>query len=172
MALAVTRNVTIYVTFYVTVGKGSESMIEKFKKTEYTLYNYRSLDIKNKNIKIDIENLKNDITLKAVGYEERVSPTNAFSSSVENEVIRREEHIQEKIDRLEAKLKYNQDLKIKIEGALQQLTEQELKLVKLRYFSKEKKTWLELSTEIGFDKDYCIKIKNRVINKLSEFIYP
>lgn len=147
-------------------------MIDKFKKTEYTLYNYKSLDIKNINIKIDIENLKNDITLKAIGYEERISPTNAFSSNVENEVIRREEHIQEKIDRLEAKLKYNQDLKTKIEGALQQLTEQEFKLVQLRYFSKEKKTWLELSNKIGFDKDYCIKIKNRIINKLSEFIYP
>lgn len=147
-------------------------MVSEFKKTEYTLYNYKSLDTKTKNIKIDIDNLKNDITIKAVGYDERVSPTNLFNSSVENEVVRREEHVQEKIDMLEAKLKYYQDLKIKIDGALQQLTEQEFRLVQLRYFSKEKKTWLELSTEIGFDKDYCIKIKNRVINKLSEFIYP
>lgn len=147
-------------------------MVSELKKTEYTLYNYKSLDTKTKNIKIDIDNLKNDITIKAVGYDERVSPTNSFNSSVENEVVRREEHVQEKIDMLEAKLKYYQDLKIKIDGALQQLTEQEFRLVQLRYFSKEKKTWLELSTEIGFDKDYCIKIKNRVINKLSEFIYP
>lgn len=145
---------------------------DKFKATEKVLYEYKSLDVKIKNIAIDIETLKNDITLKAISYEERIGKTNAFSSSVENEVIHREEHIQIQIDRLESKLRYTQNLKTKIEGALQQLTEQELKLVKLRYFSKEKKTWLELSTDIGYDKDYCIKIKNKIIKKLSEFIYP
>ena len=62
-----------------------------FKKTEYALYNYKDLDIKIKSIDIDIDMLENDITLKAISYEEKTGPTNAFSSSVENEVIRREE---------------------------------------------------------------------------------
>ena len=144
----------------------------KFKKTEYTLYNYKSLDIKIKNINIDIDNLENDITVKAVSYEEKAGPTNAFSSSVENEVIRRDEHVREQLDILRAKKKYNLDLKTKVDGALEQLTKDELKLVELRYFSKEKKQWLEISSKIGFEKDYCTRIKNKIICKLSELIYP
>ena len=147
-------------------------MIDKFKKTEATLYNYKSLDVKIKNIKIDIDNLKNDVTLKAIGYEEKSSPTNKFTSSVEDDVIRREEHIKAQVDILEAKLKYNQDLKTKIDGALQQLTKDEYKLIDLRYFSKEKKKWVEIGLTLGMDKDYCTKVKNKIISKLSEFIYP
>ena len=71
-----------------------------FGKTESALYNYKDLDIKIKSIDIDIEMLKNDITLKAISYEEKSGPTNAFSSSVENEVIRRDEVVKEEIERL------------------------------------------------------------------------
>lgn len=152
---------------------GSELMkIDKFKATEKVLYEYKSLDIKIKNIQIDIETLKNDITLKAISYEERVGKTNAFSSSVENEVIHREEHVQMQIDRLESKLRYNQNLKIKIEGALSQLSDQEMNLVRLRYFTKEHMTWLQVSYELGFEKNYCTQVRNKIINKLSDFIYP
>ena len=143
-------------------------MEEKFKKTEYTLYNYKSLEVKINNIKIDIENIENDITVRAVGYEERTQATNDFHSSVENEVI----HIDEKVKILKAKLKYNQDLKKKIDNALEQLPDIELKLVKLRYFSKERRTWVSVGQELGFDKDYCMKLRNKVINNLSELIFP
>ncbi|MBE6072021.1 MAG: xanthine dehydrogenase [Clostridium butyricum] len=147
-------------------------MQEKFKKTEETLYNYKSMEIRIKNIQIDIENLLNDITLKAISYEQKSSKTNAFNSSVENEVIKREENLKKHIDILKAKLKYNKDLKVKIDGALGELNSSEYKLVSLRYFSKEKKTWIAIGSELGFDKDYCVKIKNKIIRKLSELIYP
>lgn len=147
-------------------------MQEKLKKTEETLYNYKSMETRIKNIQIDMENLLNDITLKAVSYEQKSSKTNAFNSSVENEVIRREENLKKHIDVLKAKLKYNKDLKVKIEGALGELNSSEYKLVSLRYFSKEKKTWIAIGNELGFDKDYCVKIKNKIIKKLSELIYP
>ena len=68
-------------------------MKEKLKRTEEALYNYKRMEIAIKNIQIDIENLLNDITLKAVSYDQRGSKTNAFNSSVENEVIKREEYI-------------------------------------------------------------------------------
>lgn len=42
-----------------------------FKKTEYALYNYKNLAIKIKSIEIDIEMLKNDITLRAINYDEK-----------------------------------------------------------------------------------------------------
>ncbi|NSB15851.1 hypothetical protein [Clostridium beijerinckii] len=143
-----------------------------FKKTEYTLYNYKSLDTKIKNIDIDIDNLENDITVNAISYEERSSPTNAFSSTVENEVIKREEKIADKIQALKSKRKYNLNLKTKIDGALEQLTSDEFKLVELRYFSKDKKTWVEIGLNLGFDKDYCTKLRNKIIDKLSDLIYP
>ena len=78
----------------------------RFKKTESSLYNYNSLDVKIKNIEIDIENLENDITVRAISYDEKSSPTNKFSSSVEDEVIRRDEYIKEQICILKAKKKY------------------------------------------------------------------
>lgn len=143
-----------------------------FKKTEYTLYNYKSLDIKIKNIDIDIDNLENDITVNAISYEERSSPTNAFSSVVENEVVKREEKTTEKIQILKSKRKYNINLKTKIDGALEQLTSDEFKLVELRYFSKDKKQWVEIGNKLGFDKDYCTKLRNKIVDKLSELIYP
>lgn len=142
-------------------------MEEKFKKTEYTLYNYKGLEVKINNIKIDIENIENDITVRAVGYEERTQATNDFHSSVENEVI----HIDEKVKILKAKLKYNQDLKKKIDNALEQLPDIELKLVKLRYFSKDKPSWECIGMDLGFSKDYCMQLRNKIINKLSDMIY-
>ena len=147
-------------------------MEDRFKKTEYTLYNYKSLDVKIKNIDIDINNLENDITIQGISYDEKSSPTNAFSSSVENEVIRREEKVSKKIQVLKVKRKYNMDLKTKIDGALDQLTSDEFKLVDLRYFSKDRKTWIEIGSKLSFDKDYCTKIRNKIIDKLSELIYP
>lgn len=147
-------------------------MKERLKRTEEALYNYKRMDIIIKNIQIDIDNLLNDITLKAVSYDQISSKTNAFNSSVENEVIKREEYIKEQVDILKAKLKYNKDLKVKIEGALGELNSIEYKLISLRYFSREKKTWIAVGRELGFDKDYCVKIRNKIINKLSELIYP
>mgnify|MGYP001575237941 CR=1 FL=1 len=145
---------------------------DKFKKTEATLYNYKSLAVKIKNIEIDIDDLENDITVKAISYDEKSSPTNAFNSVVENEVVKREETIKQQIDVLKSKLKYNQNLKIKIDGALEQLTTDEYKLVDLRYFGRDKRTWISVGQELGFDKDYCTKIRNKIINKLSTLIYP
>lgn len=145
---------------------------DSFKKTEATLYMYKSLDIKIKNINIDIENLENDITVKAVNFDERTASTNAFNSTVENEVIKRDEFIQEQLEILKAKLKYYKDLKIKIEGALSQLTAIERKIVELRYFNKEKMNWIQISLEINLDKNYCITVKNKIIKKLHDLIYP
>ena len=147
-------------------------MDEKLKKTEEALYNYKKMGIIIKNIQIDIDNLLNDVTFKAVLYDNIAGKTNLDNSSVENEVIKREEYIKEQVDILKAKLKYNKDLKVKIEGALEGLSSVEYKLISLRYFSKDKKTWISIGCELGFDKDYCIKMRNKIIKKMSELIYP
>lgn len=142
-----------------------------FKKTEYALYNYKDLDIKIKSIDIDIELLKNDITLKAINYDEKTGPTNAFSSSVENEVIRRDEVVNEQIQKLQKDKLLYISRKNKIENALKCLNDKELKLVELRYFVKPKNEWSKIGFELNFDKDHCSKIRNKIIKKLSEFIF-
>ncbi|ADL53229.1 hypothetical protein [Clostridium cellulovorans] len=144
---------------------------KKFKLTEYTLYNYSSLDVIINNLLLDIEDLQNDITIKASTFEEAIH-TNDFRSSVENEVIRRDEKVNVRIKELDAERRCKSNLKRKIDGALTVLTKIELDLVKLRYFSKEKKTWIAVSSELGFDKDHCIKMRNNIIDKLSSLIYP
>ena len=142
-----------------------------FKKTEYALYNYKDLDIKIKSIEIDIEMLQNDITLKAINYDEKSGATNAFSSSVENEVIRRDEVVKEQIQKLQRDKLLYVSRKNKIENALKCLSYKELKLVELRYFVKPKNEWAKIGFELNFDKDHCSKLRNKIINRLSEYIF-
>ena len=141
------------------------------KKTEYALYDYKDLDIKIKSIEIDIEMLQNDITLKAINYDEKSGPTNAFSSSVENEVIRRDEVVKEQIQKLQRDKLLYISRKNKIENALKCLNDKELKLVELRYFVKPKNEWAKIGFELNFDKDHCCKLRNKIINKLSDYIF-
>lgn len=145
---------------------------DKFKKMERTLYDYRKLDTAINNIDIDIEHIKNDITLKGVSYEEKSGPTNKFNSDVENEVIRREQYIDEQILRLQRLKADKMALRAKIYNALKDLKDNELKLVELRYLSKDKRTWLDIGLELGFDKNYCQKLRNDIINQLIDIIFP
>lgn len=142
-----------------------------FKKTEYALYNYKDLDIKIKSIEIDIEMLKNDITLKAINYDEKTGPTNAFASQVENEVIRRDEVVKEQIHKLQRDKLLYLSRKNKIENALNCLTKEELKLVQMRYFTNPKWSWVRIGLDLGMDRVTCCGNRNKIINKLSDYIF-
>lgn len=139
-----------------------------FKKTEYVLYNYNDLEIKIKNIEIDIENLKNDYNgVAGISYEEKTGSTFKFNSSVENEVVKKEKLIKH----LEGVKEYNLNLKRKIDNALKSLTDESYKLVELRYFTKPKRTWIAIGKELNMDKDYCCRKRCEIINKLASLIY-
>jgi RinA family phage transcriptional activator len=142
-----------------------------FKKTEGELYNYKGLDIKIKSIEMDIEMLQNDITLKAINYNEKSGPTNAFNSSVENEVIRRDEVVKEQIQKLQNAKKFYMIKKNKIENALQCLNDEEIKLVEMRYFQKVKNNWTKIGFNLGMDRMTCSRLRNKIIKKLSDFIF-
>ena len=109
------------------------------KKIQKSLYEYKSLDIKNKSIKIDIENLENNIILKALNEKEKL----LFNVPLVNE----DEYIQNEITRLRLKLKFNQGLKDKIENALKVLSSRELLLIQLRYFEKSNLSWSQMNYE-------------------------
>lgn len=142
-----------------------------FKKTEYALYNYKDLDIKIKSIDIDIDMLENDITLKAISYEEKTGPTNAFSSSVENEVIRREEIVEDQIQKLKKDKLLYKSRKLKIENALELLTKEERKLIESRYFSRPKKSWVEISRVMNIAHTHCCTMRIKIINNLNQYIF-
>ena len=142
-----------------------------FKKTEGVLYAFKDIDIKIKSIEIDIEALKNDITLQAVQYEEKSAPTNAFNSSVENEVIRRDEKVMQYIKRLEKDKYLHQTRREKIKLALEALSAEDRQLIELRYFSKPRKSWTEVGYKLNKDKDSCCRSRKKIINTLSYYIF-
>ena len=146
-------------------------MQELFKKTEFALYNYKDIDFKIKSIDIDIQMLENDITLKAISYEEKSGSTNAFNSSVENEVIRRDEEVQQHIEKLKRDKLLFMSRKMKIENALNCLEPEELKLVELRYFTKPRKSWAHIGIELNKYADSCCHARSKIINKLSDYIF-
>lgn len=139
----------------------------EFKKIEKILYDYKYIDNKLDVYKFKLEHIKNDVNISSIDYsKDKISSTNAFNSTVENAMLDRESNIaalEEKIKELE----YNKQL---IDKSLTVLEDTELKLVKLRYFSKDKMTWIAIGHELGFDKDYCMKLRNKIINKLMDLI--
>ena len=139
----------------------------EFKKIEKILYDYKYIDNKLDVFRFKLEHIKNDVNISSIDYsKDKISSTNAFNSTVENATLDRESNIaalEEKIKELE----YNKQL---IDKSLTVLEDTELKLVKLRYFSKDKKTWVTIGHELGFDKDYCMKLRNKIINKLMDLI--
>lgn len=60
-----------------------------FKETDERLHNYKYLDIKIKNINLDIKRYENEYSgCGAMVYTEKTSNTYNISSSVENEVLK------------------------------------------------------------------------------------
>ena len=139
----------------------------EFKKIEKFLCDYKYIDNKLDVYKFKLDYIKNDVNISSIDYsKDKISSTNAFNSTVENAMLDRESNIaalEEKIKELE----YNKQL---IDKSLTVLEDTELKLVKLRYFSKDKMTWIAIGHELGFDKDYCMKLRNKIINKLMDLI--
>lgn len=144
-----------------------------FNKMEKRLYNYRRLDIKIKHIELDIENLLNDVSLGGGDmFGEKGTPTNAFNSNVENDVIRREElEIDKQLSLLNRKKRELITEKVKLEDAFKCLSDDEYKLVELRYFSRNKKTWTSVAIDMGYDEGYCKKLRPKIIKTLIDVLY-
>jgi DNA-directed RNA polymerase specialized sigma subunit len=145
-------------------------MEDRFKTTEYHLYKFKDIDKLNQLADIKIKQLLNDVSIKAISYEEKSSPTNAFNSSVENEVIKRDEHITDKIEHLKKDKESRVIEKELINTTLELLEDDERKLVELRYFSKPTRSWTSIAQDLNQSVDNCIKVRRKVIDKISTFI--
>lgn len=146
-------------------------MEDRFKKTEYHLYQYKDIDKLNQINDIRIKKLRNEISLGGGDmFGEKSSPTNKFNSAVENDVIYREKNIQPEIDKLMREKENRIIEKELIDNALDLLEEEEKKLVELRYFSKPTRSWDSIALELNQSKDNCIKIRRKVIERLADYI--
>ena len=146
-------------------------MEDKFKKTEYHLYQYKDIDKLNQINDIRIKKLRNEISLGGGDmFGEKSYTTNKFNSAVENDVVYREKNIQPEIDKLMREKENRIIEKELIDNALDLLEEEEKKLVELRYFSKPTRSWDSIALELNQSKDNCIKIRRKVIERLADYI--
>ena len=132
------------------------------------LYDYKYIDSKVSILKFKLNKLQNDITLSSIDYSsDKISNTNSFNSTVENTIISREKGDIRLIEQEIQELEYQKKL---IDMSLPLLEEEEQNLVKLRYFSKDKKTWINIAAELNMSTDNCIKIRRKIINKLQTYL--
>lgn len=137
-----------------------------YKKTEAILYNYNKTKSEIKNIDLDLNLLKSDIDgVGAIVYEERTGSTNKFNSSVENEVISRELRIK-KLEK--AKLIKITEIQ-KIDNALSNLTIREYRIIKMKYFEKEKNRYI--ATKLDLTEEYISELKAGIISNVTNIIF-
>lgn len=143
-----------------------ENKQELYKKTDEILSNYKAIKAEINNLQLEIEEISSEYDgVKAVVYEERTGTTNAFNSSVENEILKKEKLINKLL-----KEKRSKEILInKVDNALTVLEEEEIKIIELRYF--QKMGWNKIGILTNRDGDYCGRIKRKVVNKLSELIW-
>lgn len=106
-----------------------------YKKVEGILYEVPRLKAEIANLQIDLEEIQEVIGIRGASPNEKAgSSTYAFSSAVEDEVIIREERLQEKVVALKEAIRRRERQVRKVENALKVLNEKELLLVEMRYF--------------------------------------
>lgn len=139
---------------------------ENYKKTEAVLYDYKNLKAEIKNIDIEIEELKQNYRgCGSISYDEKSSPTYKFNSSIENEIVTREEQIKY----LENIKNSKQRLIDKIDNALNTLDERSHKIIQLRYFNKQSNK--QLAINLNLTEQRVSEIKTEIVNSLMKLIF-
>lgn len=140
-----------------------------FKKTEAVLYDYNNLALRIELLKAEIKDIEESYKgCGAIAYEERTQSTNKFRSSVENEIIEKEETLKV----LKYDLSNKVILKRRIDYAIQNLTDEEKKLVELRYINKKSLSWNRIALVLNYSQEYCRKnLRMKTIKSISDTIF-
>lgn len=135
--------------------------MNKYKKVESMLYNYKNTQAEIKILKRDLEILENDYKgTSAISYDEKTQSTNAFNSTVENEVIRRAERIQQLRNKIRLK-----EIEIEnIDDALETLNPNDKLFVVERYFNKRSNKYV--ASLLNIAEQTACTYKNRIVNLL------
>lgn len=137
-----------------------------YKKAEWLLYNYKKIKAEIKNIEIEIQDIKNTyIGASAIDTsKDNISNTNKISSVIENEVLDKER----RIERLESiKLKKENQIK-KVDNALEILTEEDRKLIELRYF--ERLPNYKVAMIFDMTEEGCSARKRRIVENIKDIL--
>lgn len=144
-------------------------MQDIYSYVEGKLYNFNAMKVDLNSYKIDLEYLNKEYEgCRGKSYSNITSKTNSIYSSVENELIRKEK----RKEMLELKITEKERQIRKIENALALLDDEELQLVKLRYFSDRMKplSWLAIGQEMLYSDKKCRVMNEDIINKLAGMI--
>ncbi|MGO0986702.1 hypothetical protein ACTPEW_12270 [Clostridioides difficile] len=140
-----------------------------FQEVEGRLYNYKKLESQIKIKEIYIKKIENEFCgCKAQSYEEKTGPTYNISSSVENEVIRREEDL----NRLKEGMKTLEIEKEAIECALTSLNSFETEFFNAMYMNNEKINMDYMANVMHIDRSHCFRIRKRIVCKIMDMLYP
>ena len=138
-----------------------------FKQAEKILYDYKYLEPKIKTIELKIKQIENNSTLSSIDYsKEKLSKTNAFSSEVEDEIIRREKEIN-RLQQEKNNLSYRKEI---IDTFVNTLVEDYKQLVRYRYFNNPKLSWKEIALNMNIGTDTCIRFRRDIINKAIDYL--
>lgn len=108
-----------------------------YRKIEGMLYSYPKIKAEIENIKLDMEELNDNVIGISGASDNKIKPstsTYAFSSNVENEVVNKDERM-ESLNRL---LRSKERFIEKIDNSLEILSDDEQILVSLKYFKRQK----------------------------------
>lgn len=145
-------------------------MQDIYSYVEGKLYNFNAMKVELNSYKIDLEYLNKEYEgCRGKSYSGiTTSKTNSIYSSVENELIRKEKQK----EMLELKITEKEREIRKIENALALLDDEELQLVKLRYFSDRIKplSWLAIGQEMLYSDKKCRTMNKDIVNKLADII--
>ena len=135
---------------------------DNYKIAEGKLYNYKKNILRIQNLALEIEKIKNDTySIGAVGYEERISGTTLITSSVENEIIRRDEKITV-LERRKKQLEYEMQ---QIENVLEFLSDEESKIIRERYFNG--KTYLQMTVDFPYSIQGMSSAVKKIVKKIA-----
>lgn len=137
-----------------------------YKKAEWLLYNYKKLKAEIKNIEIEIEDIKNTyVGVNAIDIsKDNLSKTYKTTSIIENEILDKER----RIERLESiKLKKENQVK-KVDNALEILTEEDRKLIELRYF--ERLPNYKVAMIFDMTEEGCSARKRRIVESIKDIL--
>lgn len=138
--------------------------MKKCNEIERILHAYRNIQAEIKNLKLDIEELKDDVGISSINFDAVDSgrcDSKGMNSNVENEVLKRERKIVE----LERQIRSKERLILKVDNALAQLEEEERRFIELRYFSKISMN--DLAAKECVDRSTMYKRKDIIIDKMS-----
>ena len=137
-----------------------------YKSVEKLLYNYKKLKAEIKNIDIEIEDIKNTyVGVSAIDIsKDNLSKTYKTTSIIENEILDKER----RIERLESiKLKKENQVK-KVDNALETLTEEDRKLIELRYF--ERLPNYKVAMIFDMTEEGCSARKRRIVESIKDIL--